>query len=617
MGELTKLVRASQAPGLPPDESIDLNAAVWGETVKAVEGDHLSAVRQSIDWLRMEGDLLHKAFRMQPYSYSLDHQMRDDVLARRGKWRDRGHTAILQVNDYGVVVPGVNGGKERWVEKRGTAGGFAFLEQVLAGIDIIKAVIVTRQRQLTAFCRPERDSAPLGFRFVRRDGEKMKDSDIQLAKRLESLVMNCGDEDKPWVRERLQRQSMAGFVRNLVWDSMGYDACPIEIEHKNNGRLAGFYNVDGSTVRLCTESGYEGNDKIRAIQVIDQAPHVAFTYEDLVYQIRNPRPSVKYNGYGMAESEMVVKVLTAWLNSFQYNAAGLSRNAIPRGLLAMFGDFDQRALNNFGKNLQDMLEGPGNRFKLPVIAGGSKQQGGARGGAQYIKIDSDFNEAHFTKWMSLLISIVCACYSIDPGEINMQSFSGSNSSPLSGKDTEEKLAHSRDKGLIPLIMFVEELYNDWIIPRETDLLKMEFIGLHEEDPQYKNERIKLSSTIDEIREIDGKKPMEDERLGKAPSNPALMQVYMMGLQQDMQGDMGGGEGPADGGGPEFHMGEDEGADDDDYPQDEQGNHAPYGKEAAPGDDHFHTLDSGGLIKSQVTKQKGFVVVIEKGVEGGE
>ena len=80
------------------------------------------------------------------------------------------------------------------------------------------------------------------------------------------------------------------------------------------------------------------------------------------------------------------------------------------------------------------------------------------------------------------------------------------SSTLGGKaDTEEKLSHAHDKGLIPLVGDVQDTVNA-IVQRRDKRYRFLFVGLHQEDEDKKHERVKLSSTVDELREMDGKEP---------------------------------------------------------------------------------------------------------------
>jgi hypothetical protein len=72
------------------------------------------------------------------------------------------------------------------------------------------------------------------------------------------------------------------FVTKLVWDSLSADACPIEMVSTNNGKLPGYHNLDYETIRLTVEASYEGDDEIRAVQLNDGIPAVAFTYDDIL-----------------------------------------------------------------------------------------------------------------------------------------------------------------------------------------------------------------------------------------------------------------------------------------------------------------------------------------------
>jgi hypothetical protein len=309
-----------------------------------------------------------------------------------------------------------------------------------------------------------------------------------------------------------------------LWDTLSYEACPIELIAKNYGRLSGWIAVAGDTVRLCTEHGYEGDDAIRGLQVIDGVPEAAYTYENLVYRVRNPRTDLHAGGYGYAEPEMVIRALTAYLNAVTYNAAGLDRNSIPRGMLTLFGEYGKSALEDFKRRLEAMLQGAANRWMMPIMA--SKTD---KAGAVYTPFDQNFNEMFFARWMTFLVSIIAAVYGIDPTEIHFDSFS-TRTSALGGKgDTAEKIASSRDKGLIPLLLFVEDTLNV-LIERIDPRFRLEFTGLVQDEAQIIQARQTASSVVDELRDIDGKEPMNDPDLGQAPTNPALMQIYMMKMQ---------------------------------------------------------------------------------------
>ncbi len=124
--------------------------------------------------------------------------------------------------------------------------------------------------------------------------------------------------------------------------------------------------------------------------MIDEQPEVVYGHRDLLYPVRNPRSDLHVGGYGYAEPEMVVRALTHYLNAVTYNAAGLDRNAIPRGLLTLFGDYQQRNLDNFTRQMKAMVQGAANRWTVPILASKSE-----KAGAIWTPIDQNFQEMFF------------------------------------------------------------------------------------------------------------------------------------------------------------------------------------------------------------------------------
>lgn len=556
------LLQGSLNPAVPESEKIDINGELLrGWIAGMAEGrdpGYLDELHEAA-WSDLHNPgLMAKAMRLEQYA---DYANPVEVS------RDS-HTSILHLNEMGLV--GGLGPNSQWVERPGT--GFEFLRTVVEGTDVIKAILLTRQRQVSAFAVPESDPSPTGWRFVRRDRKKIAKGEQKKLLALEDFVLNCGDESDPRERKRLDRVSFQQWMKTFIWQTLSADAAPLETVLTAKGELSGWYNVPYSTVRLCSESGYEGDDRVIGVQLINAVPHVAYTLDDLVYEVRNPRADLDVNGYGYSETEMIVRLCTAYINTVAFNMAGMDRNSLPRGVGIVYGDFESRAQQEFKSMMKAMATGAGNRFNVPWLFSKGKDTGGI----DWKKLD-EVEEMMFARWLTFLMSISCAVFGIDPNEINFNSFAVQKSS-LSGNDTEEKLAHSRDKGLIPTVRFPFDVFNEHVLRLKTDEYKVEPVGLYPEDEKAKQERLKLSSTIDELRDVDGRDPMEDEDLGKAPSNASLMQVHMGKLQLRQQQEAQGGAGPFGVDGKE------------DYPMDDRGQHSPYGKDEA-GDDDVHTFDA--------------------------
>lgn len=507
-------IKDAARPDCPEDERRDINREALRFYLDEIGRVDPNDVLEDINMVLSDPFAVSKAVVLEPYLRAVPYQ--------RGN-----HKSVLYLNEHGVVDRSDAGWKSRWLEK--PMNGFEFLRDIAYGVDLIAAVVMTRQRQVSAFLKPEKSHGPLGFHIVRADGEKMSEADKKAARRIERMLLDGGDEDNYFARKKLRRKDLYSYVSTLVRDTLIADACPVELTYTPSGKLSGWYNVDFTTVRLCIESGYEGDDEIVAVQVIDAVPHVAYTFRDLIYEVRNPRADLRCGGYGYSENEVAIRAITAYLNSIVFNASGIDRNATPRGFITLIGDYDQDQLTSFKRQMMLMLRGASNRWNVPIM---SAKEGAA---PVWTPMDS-YNEMFFARWITLLASVVCAVYGIDPSEINLDSFSV-RPSALSGDNTAQKLAQSRDKGLIPLLFFVEKHLN--ILVQAIDKKYMlEFVGLFEDDANQKQERLKIVATVDEMREIDGRPPFNDPVLGAAPVNPALQMLYQQRLQEQQQAGQG-------------------------------------------------------------------------------
>lgn len=449
----------------------------------------------------------------------------------------------VQLDEMQVAVGG------EYFEKPGSID-FNALRGMVEGTPILSAVVGTRIRQIMRFCQPSEDGG-VGFsiRHVDKEHEPTADDKEQM-KMLTRFFQHGGWEFKPRARKALKRDTFATFMAKLTRDSLTMDACPFETEMKRNGKgIDGMYAVDGSTVRLCMEAGYSGDDEVFALQVINGRITTTYTMDQLTYEVRNPRADVRLAGYGLGETELLVRTVTCLLNAQAYNADFFDKNTIPKGLLQIFGDYDAEDISGFRRNWRQMLSGAENRWGLPVMVSKDKESG-----AVYTPFNQTADEMAFAKWLTFLTSLVCAIYNIDPAEIGFESFSAGRSS-LSGKDTGEKLTASRDKGFRPLASFFEGVFTDFVVTDFNPNLCFRFEGLEEEDKDRAWEAKKLCLSVDELRAEEGYKPFPDAKIGALPVNPALI-APAMALQNPPTGTGDfGGEAPEPAGGGEDFGGE--------------------------------------------------------------
>lgn len=413
-----------------------------------------------------------------------------------------------------------------WFERPGQFG-FDQMRAMVEQTPILNAVIMTRQRQISRFARPQKGGKGLGFKIASKEAQENVDqSEKDAMKMLETFVLNCGWETRPRQRMRLKRDNFSGFLAKLTRDSLTMDSMAIETEWKRDKSLGldGMYAVDGATIRLCSEVGYKGDDEIFALQVVQGQIRAAYTYDDLIYVPRNPRTDVGVGGYGMAETELLIRVVTGFLNAFTYNTKFFDSNAIPKGMLNLYGNYDDGDIAAFKRYWNGMVKGINNAWAMPVMV--SKDQ---ESKAEFTEIGGHVDELMFGKWMTFLASIICAIYGIAPDEINFESFTTGKSS-LSGDDTEEKIANSKDKGLRPLLSYLESTLSEYALSEFSDKYELVFTGLDEEDPKTVFERQKLTLSVNEMRAMDGL-DKADGSWGEAPLNPSLVGAWQAENQE--------------------------------------------------------------------------------------
>lgn len=404
---------------------------------------------------------------------------------------------------------------------------FAAMRNMVDKTPVLSAAILTRIRQVQRFCHPAGDTGP-GFRIRHIDPDhELSDDEERSIDYLTKFLRNSGWEWNPRRRKRLRRDSFPGLMGKLTRDSLTMDSAPIETEMRRDRKgIDGLYAVDGETIRLCTEEGYEGKDDVFALQVVQGRIVTAYTIEDLIYEPRNPRSDVLLAGYGLGEVELMVRLVTGFLNAMSYNIAGFDNNSIPKGMLHLSGNYSEADINSFKRWWNAMVKGVSNAWSLPVMVSAEQESKAA-----FERFGVDFDEMMFSKWMTFLVSIICAIFGMSPDEINFESFSASRSA-LSGSDTTEKLADSKDKGLRPLLAYFEGLINEYVISTFGEKFVFEWSGLDEEDEQQRFEMRKSIVTVNEARQQENYGPL-DGPLGGAPLNPSLIGPWMQ-LQQGGQ-----------------------------------------------------------------------------------
>ena len=137
--------------------------------------------------------------------------------------------------------------------------------------------------------------------------------------------------------------------------------------------------------------------------------------------------------------------------------------------------------------------------------------------------------------MEYLIKISCATYAIDPTEIGWDISRSAGNGGLYESSQAERLQHSKDKGLYPLLKFIQRKINKYIVEQINPDFEFVFMGLNgmtiEKELEMDIKKLNAFATINEIRE---KWQMEKlENNGDIIENSVYFQAYNQQKQQEM------------------------------------------------------------------------------------
>lgn len=375
------------------------------------------------------------------------------------------------------------------------------------------------------------------FELERKAKERLEQQFQDAKRRAQEFIANCGiQENRPF---ETKKWTFDAALRAWVRDSLTYDKYATEIVPDRAGRPHHFFPVDGATIKFASNrlSDYKQlaenfinldilypENKVQAIEkqkVLDLDPELieknaykyvqvvrgkverAYTNDELKLGIRNATTDIYSNGYGVSELELVVSLVTGHLNAEFYNQAYFTQGFSAKGTLHIKAALNRRKVETVRQQWQHMLKGAKNSFQTPIFAGLDD--------VNWIPLTQNHNDIGFEGWMRYLIKMICAIYQIDPHEIGIGFKDEGGSSGMSGDNTKEKLAQSRDKGLYPLLRHVENYINECILKSFDDRFVLKFCGVtaetREESIKRQDIERKFKKTVNEIRAEDGLPPL--------------------------------------------------------------------------------------------------------------
>lgn len=422
---------------------------------------------------------------------------------------------------------------------------FETQRQVSERNDIIAAIILTRVNQVAAFARPQPNKYSVGFRITPRGGDKkrrLSDSEREKIEYIQNVLLYTGRE------HNLGRDSFDHWIRKTVRDRLTYDQVCTEKVATMSGSLHSFYAVPADTIRIAQPKITKGTPpsiaelkrEIKYIQLINAQKVNEYTIQELMFGVANPRTHVRVYGYGFSEIEQLITTVTSHLYAEEWNRRQFTQGSTVKGVLNLKGQMPMAQFEAFKRQWQAQVSGISNAWKTPV----TNQEG-----VDWIPLQMNNVEMGYQMWMEYLVKIISAIYQIDPAEINFDLRGSTSQQPMFMSNNEAQQKVSKDRGLSPLLKFLEDLINKHLVWRIDPRFEFAFVGLdaktEDQAMQLRMQQVQNIYTLNEIRAMEDLPPVKNgDIVLNATYTGYMTQKDQAAQQQQMMQQQGGAPGGA-------------------------------------------------------------------------
>lgn len=425
----------------------------------------------------------------------------------------------------------------------------------MGDIYIIRAIVNTRIEQIQNFLHFSEDEQKEGFTIRRKRGLfKDDDSKKELTNQDKKIIENIVKflEKGGWTEKWDNTDNLQTFVRKIAFDSLTLDQLAFEIVRNRGWELQKFRAVDASLIRFLDSVDPRQKESLEDYRFKGYLPRFCMVWEDQIlknpitrepilyypwelgFGIRNKSSNIRKNGYGTSELETLVEIITWILWGMQYNGNFFSQGSQPKGFINVKNsNISNSTLNEFRQAWTQTMRGVQNSHRVPVINGID---------LEWIDLQKNNRDMEFNDWLKFLIIIGCAVYRMDPSELGFQF---KDQAQIFGQDGQKaRLQHSREKGLKPILIFLENIITEYLVSELDENFEFAFTGIEVEDEeaQVELDKKKLEGGMVAMQDIFKKYSGREFD----PENDIILnQVYQQAATQKQQQEMFGSSVPGE------------------------------------------------------------------------
>lgn len=383
----------------------------------------------------------------------------------------------------------------------------------MGDIHIVKSIVSTRVEQIMNFMDFSEDEQKEGF-TIRKKKSLFSTGDEKLTNEDKKKISKIVDflEKGGWTDKWDNVDSLQEFISKIMSDSLTLDQLAFEMVRNRMWELQKFRAVDASLIRFLDSVDPRQREGFEQYRFKGHLPRYCMVWDEMIlhnpitkepilyypwelgFGIRNKTSDVRRNGYGVSELETLVNIITWILWGFSYNANFFSQGSQPKGFINIKNpNISNSTLQEFRQAWTQTMAGYQNSHRTPVINGID---------LEWVDLQKLSNrDMEFNEWIKFLIIMTCSVYRIDPSELG---FNFKESQQIFGQDGQrERLKHSREKGLKPLLIFLQGIITKYIVSELDENYEFAFTGIEVEDEeaQVKLDSEKMSSGMVAMQDI--------------------------------------------------------------------------------------------------------------------
>lgn len=417
---------------------------------------------------------------------------------------------------------------------------------------LVSSIIQNRTDTLIRFSRPQVKKFDMGFRIVKRDEhEEYTDADHEEINHLQAFIYNCGRlEGTPSDDKML----FGEFIKLIVRDALTFGHVGVEKVKTRKGSLHRFRPLPAENLYIINrnmskeqiinnmeavknlQKPASNNDPLltqevhehpieyyKYIQVaFDQRPLAVFGDEDLIFKLFNPQNFADSNGYAYSPLELAILNITNHMNTETYNSNFFTHGQAAKGVLHLKGTVTQSQLTAFRRQFYNLINGAQNAWRTPIVAGLDD--------VQWVPMAGGSKEMEYLNYNMHLMRAICSQFQIDPLELGLDILV-TGGKAMNQQSGESKIEFSRERGLYPILMFLEDLVNRDLIPQidpaYSAKYRFQFEGYTDETPQTEVALLQAEMTVNKSMNdllTAARKPKIKHAVGDLPMNQAFWAV---------------------------------------------------------------------------------------------